>query len=194
MGANVVQRGCPNCGAPVSPQHTLMQCEFCGSPLIVVKPQQAPPPVSPFGAYGGNVMPAPPHDPGIGHGRSGGPMVAVALAGVLVVGAASAFLMIGTRSSHVPEPPPPTVVSPTPEPPPGAAGNPAGGAAVSAQAAALEAQCNNGSPQSCVMAGALYEHAGASGGAADKAKARAMYERACKLGDQSGCHMRDAMR
>jgi hypothetical protein len=179
----VVHRSCPNCGAPVSPQHTLMQCEFCGSPLIVVKPQapQAPPPpVSPFGAYGGNVMPAPPHYPVAigGHGRrSSGPVLAIAMAGVLLVGAAGAFVMLGTAPSH-PPPSPPTF---SPAAPPAAA---AGGDPVAEQAKMFEAQCNGGNAQSCLMAGALYEHN-------DKAKAKALYARACSLGDQGGCHMKD---
>lgn len=182
---DVVQRSCPNCGAPVSPQHTLMQCEFCNSPLIVVKPQPAPPPppVSPFGAYGGNVMPAPPHAQG--HVRvSGGPVIAIALAGLALVGATTAFLMIGTRAATTPPPPP--GFSPPSQPPAAA------GAGVADQAKMFESQCNSGNAQSCVMAGAIYEHA-AGGSSTDKAKARAMYERACSLGDKGGCQMRDMM-
>src|SRR5436190_20861447 len=56
--AKLVAQSCPRCGAPVSAGHTLLTCEFCGSELMMVRTNVAPPIVD-FASAG--AQPAPPH-------------------------------------------------------------------------------------------------------------------------------------
>jgi TPR repeat protein len=170
----VIARACPNCGAPVSQQHTLMQCEFCGSALMTVKSAAAPVPISPMAA---------PHFVVRGPRVSPAPFVIVGVVFALLIGGVAAAITL-TRSTHVEAPPPPPPQS-----------FPAVPAPMGGETAALtmfEAQCTQNDAQACVVVGALYHH-GQSGAPVDVAKARKYYDRACKLGNQSGCQLRDAI-
>lgn len=56
----------------------------------------------------------------------------------------------------------------------------------------LDDRCNRGDAQSCVAVGAMHEN-GHGGRPADPEKARSYYDRACKMGDQGGCTLRDLL-
>jgi TPR repeat protein len=58
--------------------------------------------------------------------------------------------------------------------------------------AIFETQCQQGDAQGCIVAGTMYQE-GQAGVAADTKKARALYERACTLGEPAGCTLRDTL-
>jgi hypothetical protein len=177
---------CPTCQGPVSPASTAPNCEFCGSPLntfgsfgAVANP--APGPYAQLGA----IPPATVVDPS--RGRRGGNPAAVIVAMVAVMGVtgvgAAVFLM-SSRAHH--EPPPPVVTTP-----PGVTITPGGNPTVNLTAD-YDAKCAAGDATACLTVGAMYEH-GTGGVTVDLPTARARYDRACKLGQQGGCMMRDMM-
>jgi hypothetical protein len=55
----------------------------------------------------------------------------------------------------------------------------------------LENKCSSGDAPSCVAMGAVYQYG--HGRPVDLDEARARYDRACQLGDTSGCSMRDML-
>jgi hypothetical protein len=168
-----VLRVCPNCGAPISARHTLTTCEFCRAPLMVVQP---PPPVAQFAG----VTTTPPR-------LSAGVSIAFTIGGIVFV--VALVLVLAHRSPKVdpraPIPTPMPVVPAVDAPPTPLPGN-GGGFTGAGVIAMFETQCNQGDAQSCLTAGALYEH-GQMGVAKDLAQARSYYERACKLGNSGAC-------
>ena len=192
-----VAANCPRCGAPVSPGHTLLTCEFCGSELMMVKTNVGPP-VPDYAAAG--AMPAPPHVhvPPPPQGAGPGALVIVALAALFVIGGMTAGI-VALRATSAPPPPalPPgvttdgtsvSIIPATPTPP---AATPAGSTDPMAMVGAigfLDARCNAKDAHSCVAAGMMYQN-GNSGLPADKEKAKAYFAKACAMGDSSGCTM-----
>lgn len=116
--------------------------------------------------------------------------VALGLVAMLgVMGAVAFFLVVPS-----PPPPPPPIVSPgvhappaTPEPPPMPVDQ-------SATALAMfDPKCSAGDANACIVCGSLYQQ-GQQGTPVDLVKARSYYDRACSLGNKSGCVMRDQIK
>jgi len=145
---------------------------------MVVKPQaqapqmpQAPVPVTPFG---GMRETAP-----RGVGASAMAAMAVAI-GIVSLGVVAVIVM--WSSPTAPMGPMPSPVSPmAPVEAPTAVSFTGDGLI-----AMFDTQCAQGDAQSCITAGALYEH-GQVGVPVDRAKARSYYQRACQLGNDAGC-------
>jgi hypothetical protein len=149
-----------------------MTCEYCNAPMMIVHPPPPPQPVVTFAAPDDTTR------------RSAGAVIGITVGVFALVGAMLAVFMVSSRP-HV-DPPPPPVIPNVPEPPPMPAPENGGGVTAAGLSAMFETQCEQGDAQSCLVAGTLHEN-GTMGAKVDAAKARAFYERGCKLGNPAAC-------
>ena len=139
----------------------------------------------PFAMVPAPVMPAPAHE----EARAGAPAAVAIIAGVVL-------LLVGVGVSVAvtvrPSPPPIPPIEP-PNVPTSESLTTADLSQPTNIVAMLDEKCMGGQPQFCITAGALYEH-GQSGAPVDAAKARSYYEKACAMGYQPGCSLRDKLK